>query len=108
MRWLGLARLRSLICSLIHSTHIGIKRPKVGWRGGVAWRLGPAATFPRLSPAGRFTAVTMVRSLRFQPPPLRTVHAVLPHTAHRRRSPLAFGLARQSRKGLGSTTIPDK
>jgi hypothetical protein len=25
---LGLARLRSLMCSLIHSTHIGIKRPK--------------------------------------------------------------------------------
>jgi hypothetical protein len=25
----GLARLRSLNCSLIHSTHIGIKRPKV-------------------------------------------------------------------------------
>src|SRR5260370_37175961 len=46
--------------------------------------------------------------LRFQPPPHRTVHAVLPHTAHRRRSPAAFGLARQSRKGLGSTTIPDK
>ena len=46
--------------------------------------------------------------LRFQPPPHRTVRAVLPHTAHRRRSPPAFGLARQSRKGLGSTTIPDK
>src|SRR5215813_1480375 len=30
-----------------------------GWRGGVARRLGPAATFPRVSPAGRFTAVTM-------------------------------------------------
>src|SRR5215471_4815007 len=26
---LGLARLRSLVCSLIHSAHIGIKRPKV-------------------------------------------------------------------------------
>jgi hypothetical protein len=37
-----------------------------------------------------------------------TVHAVFPHTAHRRRSPPAFGLPRQSRKGLGSTTIPDK
>jgi len=45
---------------------------------------------------------------RFQPPPPRTVHAVLPHTAHRRRSPAAFGFPRQSRKGLGATTIPDK
>jgi len=52
--------------------------------------------------------VTVARSLRFQPPPLRTVRAVFPHTAHRRRSPPAFGRARQSRKGLGSTTIPDK
>ena len=36
----------------------------------------------------------------------RTVHAVFPHTPHRRRSPPAFGLARQSRKGPGSTTFP--
>ena len=79
-----------------------------GWRGGDPLGLGLAATFPRLSPAGRFTAMTMARSLRFQPPPHRTVHAVLPHTAHRRRSPPAFGFPRQSRKGLGSTTIPDK
>ena len=35
-----------------------------------------------------------------------TVHAVFPHTPHRRRSPPAFGLARQSRKGPGSTTFP--
>lgn len=47
-----------------------------------------------------------VRPPRFQPPPHRTVHAVLPHTAHRRRSPPAFGLPRQSRKGLGATTGP--
>ena len=43
----------------------------------------------------------------FLPPPHRTVHAVLPHTAHRRPSPPAFGrprLTRQSRKGLGVTT----
>jgi uncharacterized protein YjbI with pentapeptide repeats len=39
------------------------------------------------------------RVLRFQPPPHRTVRAVLPHTAHRRRSPAAFGLTRQSLKG---------
>ncbi len=53
-----------------------------GWRGGI------------------------VRMLRFQPPPHRTVRAVLPHTAHRRRSPPAFGLPRQSLKGLGATTFP--
>ncbi len=35
------------------------------------------------------------RVLRFQPPPHRTVHAVLPHTAHRRRSPPASGFSRQ-------------
>ena len=64
--------------------------------------------FPPVSRAGCSTAVTLARSLRFQPPPPRTVHAVLPHTAHRRRSPPAFGFTRQSRKGLGATTIPDK
>ena len=48
------------------------------------------------------------RALRFQPPPLRTVHAVLPHTAHRRRSPPAFGLSRQGFPALGATTIPYK
>jgi hypothetical protein len=49
-----------------------------------------------------------VRAFRFQPPPPRSVHAVLPHTAHRRRSPPAFGLPRQSRKGLGATTFPER
>lgn len=48
-----------------------------------------------------------VSLLRFQLPPPRTGHAVLPHPAHRRRSPPAFGLIRQSLKGLGGTTIPD-
>lgn len=50
----------------------------------------------------------VVRTLRFQPPPHRSVHAVLPHTAHRRRSPAAFGLSRQGRFGLGATTIPTR
>ena len=44
----------------------------------------------------------------FPAPARRTVHAVLWHTAHRRRSPPVFGLPRQSRKGLGATTVPDK
>src|SRR5215212_7891568 len=46
-------------------------------------------------------------SASFLPPPHRSVHAVLPHTAHRRPSPPAFGVARLtrlSRKGLGVTT----
>jgi hypothetical protein len=49
-----------------------------------------------------------VRAFRFQPPPPRSVRAVLPHTAHRRRSPPAFGFSRQSRKGLGATTFPER
>ena len=70
--------------------------------------VGPGAFMAAGFPVGCATPVTVARSLRFQPPPHRTVHAVLSHTAHRRRSPLAFGFPRQSRKGLGSTTIPDK
>src|SRR5258708_13275070 len=45
----------------------------------------------------------------FLPPPPRSVHAFLPHTAHRRPSPPAFGfplLARQSLKGLVLTHKP--
>src|SRR5215216_2129954 len=42
----------------------------------------------------------------FLPPPPRTVHAVLPHTAHRRPSPPAFGLTRQGLLALGETTVP--
>ncbi len=42
----------------------------------------------------------------FLPPPPRTVHAVLPHTAHRRLSPAAFGLPRQGLLDLGGTTVP--
>jgi hypothetical protein len=42
----------------------------------------------------------------FPTPARQSVHAVLPHTAYRRRSPPAFGLSRQSRKGLGAATVP--
>src|SRR5262245_3376673 len=42
----------------------------------------------------------------FPVPAHRTVHAVLPHTAHRRRSPPAFGFSRQGLPALGETTIP--
>jgi hypothetical protein len=34
------------------------------------------------------------------------VHAVLPHTAYRRRSPPAFGFSRQGLLALGATTVP--
>ncbi len=44
----------------------------------------------------------------FPAPARQSVHAVLPHTAYRRRSPPAFGFSRQSLKGLGATTIPDR
>ena len=50
--------------------------------------------------------VPVVRSVPLQLPPRRTVHAVLPHTAHRRRSPPAFGFSRQGLLALGATTIP--
>src|SRR3989441_11645110 len=40
----------------------------------------------------------------FLPPPPRTVHAVLPHTAHRRPSPPAFGFTRQGLRALGEAT----
>ena len=36
------------------------------------------------------------------------MRAVFPHTAHRRRSPPAFGLSRQGLPALGATVIPYK
>ena len=53
-------------------------------------------------------AAPWVTMLRFQRPPPRTVRAVLPHTAHRRHSPPAFGFSLQGRCGLGATTIPSR
>jgi hypothetical protein len=50
--------------------------------------------------------VPVVRSVPFQLPPRQTVHAVLPHTAYRRRSPPAFGLSRQGLFALGAITAP--
>ena len=60
------------------------------------------------SAGGAWSRAAMPTGSGFLPPPRRSVHAVLPHTAHRRRSPPAFGLARQSRKGLGVTTVPSR
>jgi hypothetical protein len=50
--------------------------------------------------------VPLVRSVPFQLPPPQTVHAVLPHTAYRRRSPAAFGFSRQGLLALGAMTVP--
>src|SRR6266700_2597612 len=68
--------------------------------------LGPScsAGFPDGCPI----PVPVTWLLRSQPPPPRSVHAVLPHTAHRRRSPPAFGFPRQDLFGLGATTIPTR
>src|SRR5215218_3282445 len=61
-------------------------------------------------PWGRREAPTPFRhaapGTRFLPPPPRSVHAVLPHTAHRRRSPPAFDLSRHGLNGRGATTVP--
>jgi hypothetical protein len=46
------------------------------------------------------------RAAPFPAPARQSVHAVLPHTAYRRRSPAAFGLSRQGLPALGETTIP--
>src|SRR3954462_13807009 len=45
-------------------------------------------------------------SAPFPAPARQSVHAVLPHTAYRRRSPEVFGLSRQGLPALGETTIP--
>src|SRR3954468_9293582 len=42
----------------------------------------------------------------FPAPARQSVHAVLPHTAYRRRSPAVFGLSREGLPALGETTIP--
>ena len=43
----------------------------------------------------------------FLPPPPRTVHAVLSHTAHRRSSPPAFSFPwRHGRLGRGAMMVP--
>lgn len=78
------------------------------WRGCFSSEVGPGAFMFRRFPS-RLRHPTdhgTGPSLRFQPPPPRSGHAVLPHPAHRRCSPAAFGFPRQSRKGLGATTFP--
>src|ERR671913_189289 len=74
------------------------------WRG---WAVGGGARGAPRFPAG----VVLLRvhgrfSAPFPAPARQSVHAVLPHTAYRRRLPAAFGLSRQGLPALGETTIP--
>jgi hypothetical protein len=46
------------------------------------------------------------QSAPFPAPARQSVHAVLPHTAYRRRSPPAFSFSHQGLPALGETTIP--
>src|SRR4051794_41588486 len=61
--------------------------------------------------APRFPGGVVLRRVRgrcsapFPAPARQSVHAVLPHTAYRRRSPAVFGLSRQGLPALGETTI---
>jgi hypothetical protein len=77
------------------------------WRGGDCLAVGPEALMPAVS-----HRVVPLRwpwpRTPFPTPARRTVHAVLSHTAHRRRSPPAFGVTRQARKGLGEATMPSR
>src|SRR5262249_30125434 len=79
-----------------------------GWRGGVLSGVRSRSHFSPGFPCGPLHCGDHDQALRFQPPPHRTVRAVLPHTAHRRRSPPAFGFSRPGFPALGATTIPYK
>jgi hypothetical protein len=66
---------------------------------------------PRPTLQGRREAPSSFRhaapDVRFLPPPPRSVHAVLQHTAHRRRSPPTFGFSRHGLNGpWEATTLP--
>src|SRR4051794_41409735 len=62
--------------------------------------------------APRFPAGVVLLRVRgpisapFPAPARQSVHAVLPHTAYRRRSPAVFGFSHQGLPALGETTIP--
>src|SRR4051794_41819399 len=47
-------------------------------------------------------------SAPFPAPARQSVHAVLPHTAYRRRSPAGFGLSPPGLAGPGGETVPVK
>src|SRR3954447_21313601 len=74
------------------------------WRGSAVGREAVGA--PRF-PAG--VVLLRVRGpiiAPFPAPARQSVHAVLPHTAYRRRSPAVFGFSRQGVRALCETTIP--
>src|SRR4051794_15339089 len=90
-----------------------VRRRRGGFWGGsragaVAWSaVGHGAVGDRTVSRG----VVLLRargpiSAPFPAPARQPVHAVLPHTAYRRRSPPAFGTTRQARNVLGTTTVP--
>ena len=68
--------------------------------------VGRDATVTGTVSRGSFFIVSVTRAAPFPAPARQSVHAVLPHTAYRRRSPAAFGLSRQGLPALGETTIP--
>src|SRR3954463_15076335 len=74
------------------------------WRRSAVGR--GAVDAPRVPAGGVLFRVRGPISAPFPAPPRQSVHAVLPHTAYRRRSPAVFGFSRQGLAALGETTIP--
>src|SRR3954463_10260981 len=74
------------------------------WRGSAVGRGAVGA--PRFPGGGVLLLGHGLIGAPFPAPAHQSVHAVLPHTAYRRRSPAAFDLSRQGLPALGETTIP--
>src|SRR5918998_844825 len=99
----------------MHRAHrrweVGSRRHPVEGRELARWRLSGGRSRSReYRTVSRGVVLLRGRGLIVAPfpaPARQSVHAVLPHTAYRRRSPPAFGFPRQSLKGLGATTVPD-
>src|SRR3954454_18856932 len=70
--------------------------------------VGPGASMTGAVSRGVVLRRVRGRAAPFPAPARQTVRAVLPHTAYRRRSPPAFGVTRQARKGLGAATVPSR
>src|SRR4051812_3314106 len=89
----------------VRGRHILVEgRELARWRGST---VGRGAMYVPRFPAG--VVLLRVRgrfSAPFPAPARQSVHAVLPHTAYRRRSPAAFGFSCQGFPALGETTIP--
>jgi hypothetical protein len=82
-----------------HATNV--KRWRGGWLGRelARWQWLTGRTRGLCSagfPVGCATPVAICQRAPFPAPARRSVHAVLPHTAHRRSSPAVFGLTRQA------------